>query len=266
MSSKGNIVKFPTEPRSKFGVQPVKSTYTVGEVRQLFGLSETCIRRWTKQGLIQPVPTESDELSYDFRALNQFRRVRELRSEGLTLKQVEAELLGQLNLFEPEVAQVYRIPIKLSPFEEALLKHERGDAAAGEAYRSAIRAGDYVADAYCNLAILAYELGELPRAIDYVTLSLKHDPRHFESHYNLANIYFDAGDLRLAELHYKITAELEPNFSHIYFNLGIVQALDGNFPASRASLNRYKDLAAQGEESEADELLNRLEEVMGHHN
>ncbi|HLG13428.1 MAG TPA: tetratricopeptide repeat protein [Blastocatellia bacterium] len=263
----GNVIKFPTESRSKFGVQAVKSAYTVRDVTQLFGLSEACIRRWTKQGLIQAAPApEGEDISYDFRALTQFRRVRELRAEGLTLKQVEAELLGQMNLFEAPAGQLVELPVRRSPFEEALLLHERGDPKAAEAYKKAIQAGDWAADAYCNLGVLEYDRGNLAKAIDHLTLSLKHDPRHFESHYNLANFYFDSGDMRLAHLHYKITAELEPNFSHVYFNQGILYALEGNFADARAALNRYKELAAQGEESEADELLQRLEDVMSQRN
>lgn len=259
----GNVLKFPTESRSKFGVQAVKSTYTVRDVRQLFGLSESCIRRWTRQGLIQAAPSsEAEDVRYDFRALTQFRRVRELRAEGLSLKQVEAEMLGQMNLFDAPKGQLCELPMKLGPFEEALLLHERGDPKAAESYKKAIKAGDFAADAYCNLGVLEYDHGSITKAIDYLTLSLKHDPRHFESHYNVANLYFDSGDMRLARLHYEITAELEPNFSHVYFNLGIVQALEENFAASRAALNKYKELAAQGEEAEADDLLKRLEEVM----
>jgi len=259
----GNVLKFPSESRSKFGVQPVKSAYTASEVRQLFGLSESCIRRWTRQGLIQAAPaSDPEDARYDFRALTQFRRVRELRAEGLSLKQVEAELLGQLNLFEAPAGQLCELPTRLGPFEAALVLHERGDPKAAESYKKAIQAGDFAADAYCNLGVLEYDRGGITKAIDYLTLSLKHDPRHFESHYNLANLYFDSGDMRLARLHYEITAELEPNFSHVYFNLGIVQALEGNFAASRAALNDYKKLAAQGEAAEADDLLQRLDEVM----
>src|SRR5262249_32721389 len=150
----GKIIRFPTDAPSKFGFQAVKATYTVREISQQFGLHERYIRRWTRQGLIQTAsPAEPGELIYDFRALRQFRQVRDLRGQGLSLKQIDAGLRGQLNLF-PQPGQLIRLPVRLSPFESALLLHERGDSRAAESYRKAIQDEDYVADAYCNLGIL----------------------------------------------------------------------------------------------------------------
>jgi hypothetical protein len=42
---------------------------------------------------------------------------------------------------------------------------------------------------------------------------LKNEPRHVEAHYNLANLYFDAGDLQLAKLHYESAADSRLLFS-----------------------------------------------------
>ena len=110
MSDKdSNILRFPAAAPSKADYQRVKSTYTVDEIKQLFGLSERLIRRWTAQGIVQAIPSaDPADLRYDFHALTQFRRVRELRGQGFTLKQVEAELQGQMNLFKPARAKVAR--------------------------------------------------------------------------------------------------------------------------------------------------------------
>src|SRR4029078_927947 len=102
MSKKGTkILRFPHPAPSKADYQRVKSTYSVHEIKQLFGLSERVIRRWTEQGVVIAASSkEAGDAVHDFGALTQFRRVRELRSQGLTLKQVEAELQGQMNLFK----------------------------------------------------------------------------------------------------------------------------------------------------------------------
>ena len=182
------VISFPSPVPSKADYQRVKSSYSVKEIKQLFGLSEKTIRRWTEQGIIQASSqSQPPDFVYDFTALTQFRRVRELRAQGHSLRQVEAELQGQLNLFRVETPRLARL---LTPFEEALLLHERGDAAAAEHYVEAINEGDNVAEAYCNLGILNLERGQLSSALDNFTLSLKNDPRHVEAHYNLANLYF----------------------------------------------------------------------------
>ncbi|HWC76605.1 MAG TPA: tetratricopeptide repeat protein [Blastocatellia bacterium] len=258
MSKKDSkVLRFPSAP-SKADYQRVKSTYTVHEIKQLFGLSERLIKRWTEQGVVPAVSApDSAEPAYDFQALTLFRRVRDLRGQGLTLKQVEAEIQGQMNLFKAGASQVARL---LSPFEEALLLHERGEARAAETYREAIREGDNVADAYCNLGIIELEQGNITKALDCFTLSLKNEPRHVEAHYDLANLYFDAGDLKLARLHYETALELEPSFSPLHYNLALVYYHLGDLAAAVGALHRYKELAPEDESIDRiDQLLNWLE-------
>ena len=110
--------------------------------------------------------------------------------------------------------------------KKRFLLHEQGDPKAAEHYLEAINEGDNVAEAYCNLGIINLERQNLAKALDNFTLSLKNDPRHVEAHYNLANLYYDAGDLQLARLHYEAAAQIEPGFSLVYFNLvaGLSQA------------------------------------------
>jgi len=252
------VIQFPSDSTPKPGLQRVKSTYTVREISEQFGLSETYIRRWTREGFIEAARAETGELRYDFRALKQFRRVRELRAQGLSPKQIDAELRGQLNLFPGPEGRLIRLPIRLSPFEEALLLHERNDDRAPEGYQKAIEAGDCVADAWCNLGIWAFEAGRVIEAFDHLTQALRHDPRHFESHFNLATLYFESRNLRLARLHYEIASGIEPNFPNLYFNLGLVHAVNGDLNSAIGALKLYKSLAPEGEAGKADELLAHL--------
>ena len=261
--NESNILRFPAATPSKADYQRVKSTYTVDEIKQLFGLSERLIRRWTAQGVVHAMPAadaaDPADVRYDFQSLIQFRRVRELRGQGLTLKQVEAELQGQMNLFKPGRAAVAHL---LTPFEEALVLHERGDEKAAQLYREAIAEGDNVADAYCNLGIIELEQKRVPKALDCFTLALKHEPRHVEAHYDLANLYFDSGELRLARLHYESAAELEPSFSPLYYNLALVYYELQDLNAACAALHRYQELAPSDEDMKLiDELLKWLEQA-----
>src|SRR5438046_3031416 len=92
----------------------------------------------------------------------------------------------QLNLFTGgKVVSIH----KLTQFEEALMLDEQGNTKAMEAYQKSITQGDSVADAYCNLGILESQAGNYSKAIDSFTKSLSENPRHFEAHYNLANLY-----------------------------------------------------------------------------
>ena len=253
------VLSFPSRVPAKADYQPVKSSYSIREIKQLFGLSERTIRRWTEQGIVSATPiAETNDYSFDFQALTQFRRVRELRSQGHSIRQIEAELQGQLNLFRAEA--VSKLSRLLTPFEEALLLHEQGDPKAAESYLEAISDGEYVAEAYCNLGIINKDLGKLGKALDNFTRSLKHEPRHVEAHYNLGNLYFDAGELALALLHYEAAAQIEPGFSLVYFNLALVHFKLNDLPASLAALETYKELR-QPDEEEID-AVNQLLKAM----
>jgi tetratricopeptide (TPR) repeat protein len=248
------VISFPSRVPAKADYQRVKASYSVGEIKQLFGLSERTIRRWTEQGIIQATAGTNNELSYDFQALTQFRRVRELRAQGQSIRQIEAELQGQLHLFRGDKRG--RVSRLLTPFEEALLLHEQGDVKAAESYQEAINDGDNVAEAYCNLGIINLELAQLGKALDNFTLALKHEPRHVEAHYNLGNLYYDAGELSLARLHYEAASQIESGFSLVYFNLALVYHRIGDLASAMAALERYKELAPDDEEIEAvDQLL-----------
>ena len=110
------VVQFPNAAQSK-GLQRVQATYTVRDISRQFGLSEGFIRRWTREGFIEAVPPSDDgEPRYDFRALTQFRRVRELRNRGLTTRQIEAELHGQLNLFPEKGGRLLQLPTRLKEY------------------------------------------------------------------------------------------------------------------------------------------------------
>ncbi len=253
------VLSFPSPAPAKADYQRVKSSYSAREIKQLFGLSERTIRRWTEQGIIQATLSPAKDFTFDFRALTQFRRVRELRSQGLSIKQIEFELQGQLSLFRSELAPVSRL---LSPFEEALALDEQGDVRAAEFYAEAISEGDNTAEAYCNLGILQLADGHVTKALDSFTLALKDEPRHLEAHYNLASLYYDMGDLRLARLHYEAAAQIEPAFSHVHFNVALVYYKLNEWDAASLALQRYVELEPEDAELTAfNEFLKILDKT-----
>jgi tetratricopeptide (TPR) repeat protein len=164
----------------------------------------------------------------------------------------------QQNLFSSGVGKVLRLPTNLSPFEEALLLDECGDSGAEKAYLRAISEGDFVADAYCNLGIIESRVGRVTKAFDCFTKSLEHDPRHFEAHYNLGNLYFDADNLRLAKMHYELAAEINPTFPNLYFNLGLVLALMEETKVAIDALVKYQLITPPEERRNAEDLLRGL--------
>lgn len=177
-----------------------------------------------------------------------FRRVRQKR-------EAPQKRSSQLNLFIG--GKVVRLN-RLSPFDEALLLDENNDKSAKEHYLKAIKEGDSIADAYCNLGIIESKLRNYPKAIDCFTLSLKEDPRHFESHYNLANLYAEINNLPLAKMHYQISIQIEPDFPNSYFNLGLTFAMNQEIDDAINTLLEYKRLTTAEEHAQVNELIEYL--------
>jgi Flp pilus assembly protein TadD len=189
-------------------------------------------------------------------------QARKLGYRRVTKRQKAAEHPDQLALFPPSSARILNFAPDLSPFEWALMHDERDDAKAADLYQKAIEAQDSVADAYCNLGIIESRNGNMTRAFDCFTSSLKHDPRHSEAHYNLGNLYFELNDFRLAQIHYEMAGEVDPAFANAYFNLALVQAINNEPAAAVSALNKYRELVSADEARNADELLRSLQKTL----
>jgi tetratricopeptide (TPR) repeat protein len=171
---------------------------------------------------------------------------------------------GQLSLFGTPAAtgEVVSLPTGAGAFQEALLLDERGDDGAEARYREAIEESDHVADAWCNLGIIECERGQTTAALECFAQSLAAEPRHFESHYNMANLYFEIGDLALARTHYELAATSDPEAPNVYFNLGLVHAMAGTLDAAVEALTTYKELVPPAECRLANELLFMLRQSL----
>ncbi len=178
---------------------------------------------------------------------------------------IELRYTNQMDLFSQESPEnnIYVLPSSLSPFEQALMLDDRNDKTAKDAYLNAVNLNDCAADAYCNLGILEYESGNTIKAIDSFTKSLKNDPRHFESHYNLANLYSELGNLPLAKVHYEFARELRPNFSDICFNLGLVYAMTKDFKSALKTLSEYMEMVPAEEGENAAKLIESIRKLTG---
>ena len=123
---------------------------------------------------------------------------------------------------------------------------------------SGLEDNDRKADALCNLGIIEAKDGQDIKAIDCFSKALIEDPRHFEAHFNLGNIYFDHENYPLAQLHYQTALEIEQGDANIYFNLGLVQVLTNDINGAIESLSTYSKMAGKDESAKAQDLVSQL--------
>lgn len=179
--------------------------------------------------------------------------------KAVTPKNAVLESQGQLNLFlhpkeDVQTQKVRRLTPHLSPFEEALMLDEKGDPKAEDLYLEAVQKSSASADSLCNLGVLYASRGETAKSIGALTKALSMNPRHLESHYNLANIYFDAGNYDLAIIHYEVALEIDPLFSDAWFNLSLALLSIKNHTKSFDAFLQFKKLKPS-EVTELDNLF-----------
>ncbi len=188
---------------------------------------------------------------------------------GPTPEKFGLQRVGKKVIEKKDTEKQFQLPlfsgarvVKLNPltsFEEALLQDEQHELKSAKTlYQKAIDEGESMEDAYCNLGILESDENNTAKAIDCFTKCLKLDPRHFEAHYNLANLYAEVGNYALAKFHYGISIEIEPNFPNSYFNLGITLALNKEFDEAVKLLYAYRNLSSGEDLSYTDDLIRQL--------
>lgn len=172
----------------------------------------------------------------------------------------DPEDLGQLNLFNQIVAEprVRRLGDQGGFFEQALEQDELGDASAENLYLKAIEAGESVANAYCNLGIMMNARNEHAKAVNYLTQCLQENPRHYEAHYNLGNLYSELGNFQLSRMHYEVSTEIEPTFPNGYYNLGLVLISMQEYDQATKAILKYITLSPESDHSVAHDLLKTL--------
>ncbi|MEM6644439.1 MAG: tetratricopeptide repeat protein [Bacteroidota bacterium] len=169
---------------------------------------------------------------------------------------------GQLNLFKKiDDTPVVSMPARGNFFEEALLLDELGDPAAEKYYLLAVANDQSVDDALCNLGILKSGQGEHTKALDFLTRALRSNPRHFEAHYNLGNVYSELGNLELARVHYELSTEIAPEHPNGFYNLGLVLISLKEYKKAIESINRFVALAPSTEHQVANELIKTLNAI-----
>jgi tetratricopeptide (TPR) repeat protein len=207
----------------------------------------------------------SNVIRFPVEAVSRFGFKRSHGEKSGRSTRMEAE--GQMNLFgldappdasAPRLGAVVPLPLQISPFEAAIMLDDHNDPRAEEAYRRAIAEDDFVPDAWCNLGVLKSIKRDRDDAFHCFAQSLAADPRHAESHYNIGNLYFEFGDLKLARMHYEKAIESDPDLASAYFNLGLVTALSEDYQVAYDSLSHYKSIAPADDSGVADDLMRYL--------
>jgi tetratricopeptide (TPR) repeat protein len=166
---------------------------------------------------------------------------------------------GQMNLFDsPRYPEATLLPISDNAFDLALKLDLKNDPGAERFYLRAIEKNENIAHAYCNLGVLAAHKENMIEAVDYFTRALAEDPRHVETHFNLANVYFAVGNHHLALFHYRLVNRIAPDFADGYFNLGLTLLETEDLKNAQHAFLQYQRLSPDLKSDQVATILKSL--------
>lgn len=163
----------------------------------------------------------------------------------------------QLNLFgRDDQTHIIR---HIDPFQKGLEIDDNNERLAVKFYLEATKKEDSAPDAFCNLGIIYAKQGKSSQAIDSFTKALVQNPRHTIAHYNLGNMYYDAGNHKLAQIHYEVASKMEDVFPEVFYNLSLSYLTLGENDSASVTLQKYIERVDDIEAIQAKKLLALLQ-------
>ena len=261
--------------------------YSARDVSRMLGLSVPLIRRWSRDGLVEPRRGPQGELRFAFHDLVLLRTARDLLATRLpalrvkrALRQLRAQLPADRSLagvritvegdrvvvrdgatvWHPESGQaLLDFDVRDVAAAVAPLIAEAAEAAKGA---KAVRAGGDARDAEgfyewaCDL-----EDGAPEQAREAYRRALALDPRHYGANLNLGRLLHESGDLQAAEGHYRLALAARADDAEALFNIGV--ALDDQGRREEALAAYEACLAADPDHVDSHHNAGRLCEKLG---
>ena len=239
----------------------VQRLYTPAMLAELLGVPAAAIRRWERQGTLQPVKVVRRLSHFDFAEVAVARRLAQLLAAGCSLRSIDRRLAEisrllpgiERPLADPRVVvEGRRLFLRLGddlaePGGQLLLdfdQREREDAdddlPATIAFAPLQRDGDDPLDGLVTQlqqeAIDWEDEGQLDRAAEtYRSLLMAAGPRA-EFNFALADVLYRANDLSAARERYYMALEIDEEYVEARANLGCVLAEAGELELAAATL------------------------------
>ncbi len=208
--------------------------YTVAQLARILGVPRDRLRRWVRQGLIEPVREQHRLALFDFRQVASAKALAELVSSGVPAERVRKSLeqlrrwhdgaassLAQLALLEQDGRLLVRLAggHLAEPSGQLQLEFEASNRTAASTPIAAESVDD--PEAWFERALDHEDAGRLTEARDAYRRVLEIDPDQVEAEFNLGNVLYAESDLMGAVQQYLRAIDKDPDYVEAWNNLGI---------------------------------------------
>ena len=252
-------------------VEPADSPqgYSAREVQRIVGIGGRTLKLLVEEHVLEPESDDSQSPVFSFRDLVLLRSVKELEDSAVSQARLRVALREMRR----------RVP-DLGREKTVRLGVDRGDVVVYDEHGAWLaKSGQELLDFDEDLAELRtlkestssaqelYELaGELETedqkaAIASYLRVLELDPEHADCHLDLGRLQHEAGELVIAERHYRSALEIRPDDPTALFNLGV--ALEDRGELLEAKVAYEQALRDEGCAADAYFNLARIHETLG---
>jgi DNA-binding transcriptional MerR regulator len=246
----------------------VKKLYDQREVSKLTGISESQIRYWDRQGLINPQGKERGRLWFDFQSLVAFRTIRDLRRQGVSLRKIR-KCVEKIRQIMPSLKQpLSEVRISLVQDQLILGKNRRRFTPEGQLFMdftedegAHITPATEVCEELFFQALEDEDAGRLSEAREKYEKILATTPEHVDALVNLGTILFLSGSETAAASRYLQALSINPD--HVEGNYNLANLLEGQGEVDAAVLFYKKALQVEPDFADAHFNLAMVLEALG---
>jgi tetratricopeptide (TPR) repeat protein len=246
----------------------VKKLYDQREVARLTGISENQIRCWDREGLITHLEKDRDHLWFDFRSLVAFRTVKDLRSQGVSLRKIRS-CVEKMRKIMPGLKQpLSEVRISLVQDQLILGKNRRRFTPEGQLFMdftggesAKVTRATEASDELFFQALEDEDAGRMADAREKYERILATNPDHVDALVNLGTILFLADAETAAASRYLQALAINPD--HVEGNYNLANLLEGQGELDAAVLFYKKAIQAEPEFADAHFNLAMVLEALG---
>lgn len=248
----------------------LRGPHTMLALTRMLDVSAAKLRRWLREGLIQPIANDTPLPRFDFHEVALIKQIQEQFEAGVTTSAIRRGIEAARNRLPDDLplnqhlARIVSDGTILMRIGDSLIDqsgqlHFDFEEDASPSLRPLPRHVDV--DAMCDQALACEDEERFEEAASLYQAAIDVSPNHPVLYFDLGNVQFERGQLEDAVSSYSRATELDPEFALAWHNLGSALAQQAKWEPAAAALRRC--LRLKPDHADTHQTLSEVMRRMG---